>query len=144
MGSHIVGTALQTEPLAATAVTGGQPALVGGRQIVTCSEQDPCMRILPFSVSLGIRSSHLKQVQSRVDRAALISTFLLGILSVSWHATQEEAGSGGRAAVCSDRPSVPGGTELQPACGKRASRTFRYPERVITQSRYFTASLTLS
>lgn len=71
------------------------------RQLDACSEQDPCLIILPFSVSLGIRSSHLEQVQSRVDSDALISAFLLGILLVSWHATQEEAGGRGRTAVCS-------------------------------------------
>lgn len=80
------------------------------------------MIILPFSVSLRIRSSHSEQVQFRVDREALISAFLLGLLLASWHAGQEEAGGGRRVAVSSG-PRCPQGTILQPACGKRASRT---------------------
>lgn len=74
---------------------------MGRRQIDACSGQDPCMIILPFSVSLGIGSSHLEQVQSRVDGDAFISTFLLGILLASWHATQEEVGGRGRTIVLS-------------------------------------------
>lgn len=116
---------------------------MGRRQIDACSGQDPCMIILPFFVSLGIRSSHLEQVQSRVDRDALISTFLLGILLASWHATQEEVGGRGRTIVLSG----PAAHEEQ-NCSLPVVRELPGPSNtqngVITRSRYFIASLTIT